>query len=82
MASAVFNGRLAASNYAELLGSAASIDLRFLSKLEPLSLREELLGVVSSAIQVFPSSSIISHPTILLNDVCSRSGLCVHHALL
>ncbi|KAL5535227.1 hypothetical protein ACEPAF_3321 [Sanghuangporus sanghuang] len=48
---AVFNGRLSHSDYAKLLGSATSIDLRALAKLQPLLLREEVLGVVSSAIQ-------------------------------
>ena len=53
---AVFNGRLSHSDYVELLGSATSIDLRALAKLQPDLLREEVLGVVSSALQVFKSN--------------------------
>ena len=52
VAGAVFNGRLAQSDYAGLLGSAATIDLRALAKIEPISLRQELLKTVASAIQV------------------------------
>lgn len=52
VAGAVFNGRLSHSDYAELLGSATSIDLRALARLEPLRIRAEVLGVVSSAIQL------------------------------
>ncbi|PAV21863.1 MFS general substrate transporter [Pyrrhoderma noxium] len=51
VASAVFNERLALSDYAELLGSAASIDLRSLAKLRPIAVREDVLKTVASAIQ-------------------------------
>ncbi|THH09862.1 hypothetical protein EW145_g1715 [Phellinidium pouzarii] len=52
VAGAVFNGRLSNSIYPSVLGSASStIDLRGLSKLQPLLLRQEVLHAVSSAIQ-------------------------------
>lgn len=52
IAGAIFNGRLAQSDFASLVGSATSIDLRSLAQLQPVSLREEVLATVASAIQV------------------------------
>ena len=54
MAGAVFNGRLLGSgDIGVLLSSASSsIDLRALAQVQPIELREEMLRIVTSAIQV------------------------------
>lgn len=51
VSSAVFNERLALSDYADLLGSASTIDLRSLARLQPIALRKDVLKTVASAIQ-------------------------------
>lgn len=53
VASAVFNGRLSHSANGVILSSTSNtIDLRALAKLEPLSLRQEVLQSVATSIQV------------------------------
>lgn len=50
VASAVFNGRLSHSAYG-VVSSSNTIDLRALARLEPLSLRLEVLQSVATSIQ-------------------------------
>lgn len=54
VAGAVFNGHLMSSDAASVLleRSGSSFNLRALSSLQPMTLRLELLHVVSAAIQV------------------------------
>lgn len=62
VASAIFDGQLSSSGNAGALISSggASIDLRALSHLQPLALRQEALRSVAKAIQVRFKSGILA----------------------
>lgn len=85
VAGAVFNGRLLSSGSVGVQLSSAtssSIDLRALAQMQPIELREEMLRIVTSAIQVSLVFVICVNFSSLTLIYCRRYGLYAHHALV